>query len=237
VHLVLQGKGGIGKTLVASLIAQFLREHDRTPVCFDTDPVNASLAAFAALEAQPVDLLTGDVINVEAVDDMVERILKADADVVMDNGAASFIPLARYLVSDNIAELIEAAGKALVVHVILVGSGGAMETAKGLDTVLTQFSSSVRVVVWINEFFGPVAIDGTPVEDSRFFADNRDRLTSIIRLRRQNPLTTGLNLGQMLERKLTFAEALTDPAFFTVPRQRLTMYRRQVWDQLAAAVL
>jgi hypothetical protein len=81
-----------------------------------------------------------------------------------------------YLVSDNIAELIESAGKALVVHAILVGSGGAMETAKGLDTILTQFPASVRVVVWINEFFGPVAIDGTPVEDSKFFDDNRDRL-------------------------------------------------------------
>ncbi len=237
-HIVLQGKGGVGKTLVASLIAQFLREHDRAPVCFDTDPVNSSLVSFAALEAMPVQLLTEDAINVVAVDEMVERILKADADVVMDNGASSFIPLSRYLISDNIAELVEGAGKQVVVHAILVGSGGAKETARGLDAILTQFPASVRVVVWVNEFFGPVSIDGTPIEDTKFFADNADRLTSIVRLRQQNPLTTGVVLGQMLERKLTFAEALSKTdEFFTVPRQRLTQYRRQVWDQLAAAAL
>jgi hypothetical protein len=233
---VLQGKGGIGKTWVASLIAQYLREHDRPAACFDTDPVNASLTAVAALGAEPVDLMTDDAINVVAVDAMIERILTAETDVVMDNGAASFIPLAHYLLADNIAELIEEAGKQMMVHVILVGGGGAMETAKGLDAIISQFPASVKVVVWVNEFFGPVVIEGTPFEDTNFYAQNRDRLAGVIRLRQQNPQTTGLNLGQMLDRKLTFAEALTDPAFFTVPRQRLVMYRRQVWEQLAAVL-
>jgi hypothetical protein len=41
---------------------------------------------------------------------------------------------------------------------------------------------------------------------------------------------------RLLKRKLTFAEALTDPAFMTVPRQRLTMFRRAIWEQLAAVI-
>jgi hypothetical protein len=236
VHVVLQGKGGIGKTWVASLVAQFLHEHDRTPICFDTDPVNNSFAAIAALNAQPVTLVEDDAINITAVDAMIERILKEDVDVVMDNGAASFIPLSNYLIADNVADVIDAAGKHLTIHVILVGGGSAMETASGLSAVLTQFPPTVRVVVWVNEYFGAVVIGGTRFEETNFYAKNKDRLAGVIHLRQQNPKTTGINLSAMLERKQTFAEVLADPAFHVMPKQRLTQYRRAIWEQLEAVL-
>ena len=71
------------------------------------------------------------------------------------------------------------------------------------------------------------------INSTKFYDENRNRLPHIILLKQQNPHTTGLSLSKMLERRLTFAETLTDPAFFTVPRQRLVMYRRAVWEQLA----
>ena len=236
VHIVLQGKGGIGKTFIASLIAQYLRDHGRQPVCFDTDPVNSSFVAIKALGAEAVVLVEDDAINITAVDAMIERILKEDAEVVMDNGAASFIPLSSYLIGDSVAEVIEAAGKQMVVHVILVGGGGAMDTANGLEAVLTQFPPSVRVMVWINEFFGPVAINGTPFVETRFYEQHKERLAGIITLPQQNPKTTGVNVSAMVESKRTFAEMLADPAVFVMPKQRLTQYRRAVWDQLDAVL-
>ena len=41
-HFVLQGKGGVGKSFIASLITQYLTEKGRLEACFDTDPVNGS---------------------------------------------------------------------------------------------------------------------------------------------------------------------------------------------------
>jgi Mrp family chromosome partitioning ATPase len=41
-HFVLQGKGGVGKTFVASLIAQYLTERGEPVACLDTDQVNGS---------------------------------------------------------------------------------------------------------------------------------------------------------------------------------------------------
>jgi hypothetical protein len=53
--------------------------------CLDTDPVNASFAAIPALEAEAVDLLAGDRINIDTLD---ERLLTEDENFIIDNGAA-----------------------------------------------------------------------------------------------------------------------------------------------------
>lgn len=235
VNFVLQGKGGVGKTLTASLVAQYLMETGRAPACYDTDPLNESFVGIRGLSATEVRLLNDDSLNAEAVDLLVEKILTTDTDIVVDAGAASFVPLSRYLIENNIAELIEGAGKRMVVHSVIVGGGNTIDTAKGLEAILASFPASVKVVVWLNEFFGPVAVDGAVFGDWALYKRYRDRISGTVQLGRQSQQFS-LNIGQMLERKLTFAEALADPAFMTVPRQRLTMFRRSIWEQLAAVI-
>lgn len=225
----------MGKTLTASLVAQYLTETGRTPACYDTDPLNESFVGIKGLAATAVQLLNDDSLNAGEVDLLVEQILKADTDIVVDAGAASFVPLSRYLIENNIADLIEGAGKRMVVHSVIVGGGNTIDTAKGLEAILTDFPASVKVVVWLNEFFGPVAVDGAPFGDWQLYENHRDRITGTVHLGRQSQQFS-TNIEQMLERKLTFAEALTDPAFMTVPRQRLTMFRRSIWEQLAAVI-
>ena len=92
VHFVLQGKGGVGKTLIASYIAQYLMDEGRLEACFDTDPVNGSLQSVSALKAQPVKLFEGKKLNGKGVDRLMEAIVTAKGDVVVDNGASSFMP-------------------------------------------------------------------------------------------------------------------------------------------------
>ena len=36
VHLTLQGKGGVGKSLIAAVLAQYFRDHGRDVRCIDT---------------------------------------------------------------------------------------------------------------------------------------------------------------------------------------------------------
>ena len=59
VHFVLQGKGGVGKSLIATLIAQYLKENSSEPLhCYDTDPVNPTFSRYRALHPQTVNILT-----------------------------------------------------------------------------------------------------------------------------------------------------------------------------------
>lgn len=237
VHLVLQGKGGVGKTYVASLIAQYLREKGEPVVCLDTDPVNASFAAIPALAAEPVDLLVEDRINVDEMDGMVERLLSEDNHFVVDNGAASFVPLSRYLVENDIVGLISGSGKGVVVHAIITGGPAMLETAKALAAMLEQFPDSVELVVWLNEYFGPVVTEGGQgFEQTPLYQENRGRISGLVRLSALNPDTFGHNLADMLSRKLTFAEAEQAPEFRVVAKQRLRQIRQPIWNQMAHVI-
>ena len=86
-HLVLQGKGGVGKTVIAGFLAEYLRV--RGPVsCWDTDPLNASLAKMETLKAKPVQILDRRQLNVPALDEMIHQILTGETDAVVDTGSA-----------------------------------------------------------------------------------------------------------------------------------------------------
>ena len=53
VHFVTQSKGGVGKSFVAMLLAQYLQDRAEDKLfCFDTDPDNATFAEYKALKAK-----------------------------------------------------------------------------------------------------------------------------------------------------------------------------------------
>ena len=166
VHLVLQGKGGIGKSLAASYMVQYHRHIGKPVKAFDADPVNASLAAMPGLDAQRVALVVDDAIDVKAADQFIEMLLTYDEDVVIDRGAASFLPLSSYLIDTEIAGLLDAAGRELVIHTIVTGGGSFVDTARGLEAVVEDFPATATLIVWTNEYFGPVRIDDVAFEDT-----------------------------------------------------------------------
>jgi len=234
VHFVLQGKGGVGKTFAASLLAQYYLEQGAPLICLDTDPVNGSFSAIRALGARHVGLLAGDRIDVDALDDLVQRVLTEDAHFVIDNGAASFVPLSRYLVEHDIAALIAGSGKQVVVHTILTGGPAMLDTAKALEAVVEQFPPSVELIVWLNEFFGPIVTEaGEVFERTPLYQRNRARITGLVRLERLNPDTFGRNLRDMLARQMTFSEADQSLEFRIVARQRLRQVWRPIRNQIA----
>jgi CO dehydrogenase nickel-insertion accessory protein CooC1 len=92
IHLVMQGKGGVGKSLLAFYLAQYVKEKNGKCLAIDTDPLNQTLARTAALEAKVVRILADDHITImkNAFDLMIEECEAEDADVVIDVGASSF---------------------------------------------------------------------------------------------------------------------------------------------------
>src|SRR5271165_4554696 len=96
VHLILQGKGGVGKSFAAFLLAQYLPDKSVLVRCFDADPINNTLASFPALNAVKVDLIEnsdkGRRIDPRRFDDLVERITgqPAEAHVIVVSRATDF---------------------------------------------------------------------------------------------------------------------------------------------------
>ena len=83
IHLTLQGKGGVGKSLVASVLAQYLRGKGKEVRCIDTDPVNRTFAQYSALGADRLNLRDEhNRIEQRAFDSLIERFLTEDAALV-----------------------------------------------------------------------------------------------------------------------------------------------------------
>ena len=184
-------------------MAQYLADQGRLEACFDTDPVNGSLQTIPALKAKSVRLLDQDQLNVKAVDHLGGAIVGATSDVVIDNGAASFLPLSRYLVENDIAAILAQHGVTMVLHTVVTGGGNGLDTLKGLDALVGHFVPGATIVVWINEFFGPVRFDGTDFDDTNVYKQNRGNIHALLYLRKLDPVMFAPNLASMLERHMT----------------------------------
>jgi hypothetical protein len=148
VHLSLQGKGGVGKSLVASILAQYLNRKAQAVRCIDSDPdpVNKTLSQHKGLRTAPLPLLREGGIDQRAFDGLMEELLTADGVFVVDNGASTFIPLWNYFLENNVHELLRAAGKRLFVHTVITGGQALADTLNGFGQ-LAESTSDQNIVV------------------------------------------------------------------------------------------
>ena len=144
IHLVLQGKGGVGKSLIAATLAQYKATNGHRPLCIDTDPINATFAGYEALNVRRLAILEGDEINTRHFDALVELIATSQGDVIIDNGASSFVPLSHYLISNQVPALLHEMGHELVVHTVVTGGQALLDTVSGF----AQLAGPASAKVW-----------------------------------------------------------------------------------------
>lgn len=233
VHFILQGKGGVGKSFVAALLAQHYGSNGSgAVVCVDTDPVNATFSGYEAFNARRVELLDNGIVDSGRFDGLMMSIVSEDADFVVDNGASCFIPLTKYLFESKALEVIGSTGREVVFHTILTGGYGLRDTVAGFDWLAEKMPVETRIVVWLNDFFGPIELDGKGFEQMKVYERHRLRITALLRLPKQNEQTFGRDLKAMLDQRLTFAEARASTHFNIFSKQRIAMMERQLLEQL-----
>jgi len=235
IHLILQGKGGVGKSLIASLIAQYYIEHDNTPMCIDTDPVNQSFSAYKALNVHQLDILVNNDVDQSKFDQLIELIYEhPDKNVVIDNGASCFVPLSNYLLNnETIAMLIEQEHE-VIIHTVVTGGQSMSDTLHGLDTLINSYPSQCAFVVWKNPYWGAIANETNAFEQMPIYLDNKQKITALITLPEMQKDTFQRDFINMLSTKQTFAEAVINPNLSIMNRQRLTMLRRKIFAEIEA---
>lgn len=231
VHFVLMGKGGVGKSMVASMLAQYLKALNRPLMCADTDPTNMTFARYKALNVRHFNI-SDDKLKVDTrkFDALINLVAEHEGDCVVDTGASSFLPLMHYLHENKMFDLLESTGRRVVVHTPLVGGQAIDETIRGLQTILEFFT--VQIVVWVNEFFGPVRKDGVSFPATSLYNESKARFMGIVYLEELTADTSGQDIGDMTRQYLTFEEALVSPQFFFANRHRLKIVRKAIFDQL-----
>ena len=234
IHMVLQGKGGVGKSMIASFVAQYKRSKGHTPLCIDTDPVNASFQAYQSLKVHHLQILKGDEIDPRSFDQLVELVAKAKEDVVIDNGASSFVPLSAYVITNQVPALLHDMGHQLVVHTVVTGGQALLDTVHGFTQLVKQFPADVLFVVWLNPYWGPIELEGKSFEQMKAYVTNKDRVSAIIRLPDLKAETFGRDLSDMLQHHMTFDEAIASSGMTIMTRQRLSIIKKQLFEQFTA---
>lgn len=231
IHFVMMGKGGVGKSLIAVTLAQYLRSIDRVLNCVDLDPTSPTFKQFSALEVEQINIADSECnIDRTRFDVLLEKILASDTDWVIDTGGPTFLPLVNYLSENEVFSFLVNSGRRVVIHSPLVGGVAMTETVSGLKAILQM--SDCPVVVWENEYFGPVEMNGKRFIQTSGYEQFKDRVLGLVLLDKKNHKTAEADLRTMHARRLTWDQAITDKGFMTMQRNRLTIMRREIAEQL-----
>jgi hypothetical protein len=156
VHLIGGEKGGVGKSLVARLLAQYFIDHDINFLGFDTDRSHGSLMRFYAGYASPVL-----VDRYEALDTIIESSIdQPGRRVLVDLAAQTHDPLANWMDESGVLDLADVSG--LAIHYWHVMDSG-KDSVDLLKRLLDRFGHRLRYVLVRNQLRGD---DFTQLEQS-----------------------------------------------------------------------
>lgn len=147
IHLVGGEKGGVGKSLVSRVLAQYFVDKELPFLGFDTDRSHGALMRFYAGYASPAL-----VDRYEALDAIVEAaVARPDRRILVDLAAQTHEPLAKWIEESGVLELAGEAGFVFFYwHVMDSGKDSVDLLAKLLD----RFGDRLRYVLVLNELRG-----------------------------------------------------------------------------------
>ena len=243
VHFTLQGKGGVGKSYVSSLLAQYLQRIGTPVCCIDTDPVNDTLSQYRALDSERLDVMVDGRVDEGAFDGMIERILGEPISFIVDSGATSFVALTNHLADSNAFDLLREYGREVIVHCVLAGGQACRDTVVGFKLIAERCAPGT-VVVWLNEFQGPVELESEPgnrrsvlsFTEMQAYLDHQEAVLGIITLPRRNADTFGRDIQTMNARRLTFAEVRMAAGLAIVSKSRLARVERELFEHIESVL-
>jgi len=174
VHLIGGEKGGVGKSVVARLLAQYFIDRELPFLGFDADRSHAALLRFYAGYASPVV-----VDRYESLDAVIEAaVAEPGRRVLVDLAAQTHEPLARWIDESGVLELAGEAGLSLRYwHVMDSGRDSVDLLARLLD----RYQDRLGWVLVLNELRGD---DFGILERSGELARARALGARVVRLRK-----------------------------------------------------
>jgi hypothetical protein len=147
IHLIGGEKGGVGKSLLARILAQYLIDHAQAFQAFDADRTHGALLRFYAQYTQPALL-----DDFHSFDRVVEA---AAADphktVLVDLSAQSFAPLVRWMEDSRVLETASELQLTITYwHVMDAGR----DSVELLRLLLDQFEARLPLVLVLNQVRG-----------------------------------------------------------------------------------
>ena len=233
IHISLQGKGGVGKSLISAILSQYLVSRGQDVHGIDADPVNQTMSEYKALAVSRLNLLRDGNVDPREFDLLMERFLTESGTFVVDTGASTFIPLWHYLLENQALDYLRERGKRVFIHSVITGGQSLNDTLGGFEQ-LAETTQEKNIVVWLNEYFGAVLQDGSSFRDMAVYTKHADKVHGSVAIVRRTADTFGRDVEEMVCQKMTFDEAISESGFTIMAKQRLRVVQRDLFEQLDA---
>jgi hypothetical protein len=231
IHIALQGKGGVGKSLISAILSQYLSSRGQDVHGIDADPVNQTFSEYRGLAVQCLNLLKVGSVDQRQFDLLMERLLTESGTFVVDTGASTFIPLWHYILENHALDCLRQKGKRVFIHSVITGGQSLNDTLSGFEA-LAETTGEKNIVVWLNEYFGPVLQEGVGFAEMSVCKKHANKLHGSVAIARRTADTFGRDVEEMTSRKLTFEEAVKTADFTIMTKQRLLVVQRDLFEQL-----
>jgi hypothetical protein len=147
IHFVGGEKGGVGKSVMARILAQYFIDHGQPFLGFDADRTHGALLRFYATYASPLGI-----DDYQSLDRLVDLALSDPArKLLVDLAAQTQQPLARWITESRLLELAPDLKLTLVYwHVMDNG----FDSVELLRKFLDQFGQKIGLVLVLNQVRG-----------------------------------------------------------------------------------
>jgi hypothetical protein len=144
IHLVGGEKGGVGKSVVARLLAQYMIDHEIPFIGFDTDRSHGALLRFYSDYASPTVI-----DNYESLDTLLETAsAQPEQRILVDLAAQTHHPLELWIEDSGVLELAEELGIAICYWNVMDSGKDCVDL---LDKLLDQFGNTLNYVLVQNQ--------------------------------------------------------------------------------------
>ena len=147
IHFIGGEKGGVGKSMLSRVMAQYFIDHDLPFAAFDTDRSHGSLLRFYGDFARPA---LAD--SFEALDRIVETAVeKPGCRVLVDLAAQTHDPLVKWMDESGVLDMTDVSG--ITVHYWHVMDAG-RDSVELLRRLLDRFGQRLHYVIVCNQLRG-----------------------------------------------------------------------------------
>ena len=215
-NLILNGKGGVGKSFLAVNLVQYLKDKSITFVACDSDNENSTLKRFHP-DAEFINLAQS-----RSLDDMFRALERTDL-VIVDCRAASTNVFLRYFAAIDIAAVLRTLDARLT---LLMPVNHEADSLDQVQRVVEAMADHARFVIIRNQVHAELF---TLYDQSAVRVRLLKQLDAkeITMPRMDDWLVEGLNRVN-----LTITAAAKHESFYLLDRQRLVTWQRRLYEQI-----
>ncbi len=223
IHLIGGEKGGVGKSVVARVVAQYLIDHEMPFLGFDTDRSHGSLLRFYTDYASPVVI-----DSYESLDTIMETATEnPDKRILVDLAAQTHEPLVKWMDESGVLEMAGELGLTLNYwHVMDSGK----DSTDLLKKLLDRFGSRLNYILVLNQLRG----ENFDILDKSGARQQAVELNArIITLKRlHEPVITKIDAGSTSFWAAKNRSETDKKGLGLLERQRVKVWLRHAYEQI-----